>query len=282
MPRFCILGLDAMDLRVARRLDLKNLLLDYNGELEIPLYDKYRAGEKIAFSPVIWASFLTGKEPKEHGNYTFYKYDNPLVQWASKKFRGHWLLRGKGELARKLGLRKKASKARGKTIFDVHGNKAVQFLGLNWSPKKWSELCLAYEKEDWSQEKLYKKFVDLFEEVTFQGKEPLDALNEWWSGGESVIGYYTPFLDYCQHLFPDSSLVDEAYREADKFAGLLRKVCPELLIVSDHGFDGPNHSKVGYWSSTRDFKVSKITDFYDYFVSDKEEVLNRLKKLGYI
>ncbi len=269
--RFCVLGLDAMDLRVVKRLNLKNLLLNYNGELKIPLYDKYHTGKKIAFSPVIWSSFLTGKNADEHKTYNFYRYDNPIIQKIAVDFSGHPLLRGTGRIAKKIGLKKKPAKAKGRTIFDLPNAKAIQFLGYNYVPEKWTDLCKEYESSNWTRKEFYFKLINIFKEETFKGKKSSEALNEWWSSKEKIVGFYTPFLDYCQHVFPNSpGLIDHAYQTMNRFVKLVLRECPNVLIVADHGFEGNNHSKTGYWSSTRPFNVEKITDFYSIFKNELE------------
>jgi len=95
---------------------------------------------------------------------------------------------------------------------------------------------------------------------------------------------YIHFPDTFHHFshYMTNQAVQDLYVDLDKFAALIRRHVPELVIVSDHGFnfDKKVHKQPGFYSSS--FPINpepkRITYFYHMMV--RRTVLEKLSEGG--
>lgn len=266
MSNLKILAIDGLDGRQVRRLKLKSLMLNHNGDLEVPI--NKQAGEPI--SPEVWRAFLTGEvKPTMFTNVSRWRW---------------WLIALRKYIPFSLGLGNRLQssikaladypKRDFNTLVEEYGLTQVnfpyysfEFTGLTSVTQQWLDGTLS--EGDFK----YWAFT----------KAKQAALQTAKAEG-NVIGYIGA-LDLMQHCFySDPEYLDFWYRLCAAFA---EAVQPDI-ILSDHGADGSGkHSKLGYWAAKPDIKPQRITDFYGIIGTllgrpDKEEIKRKLGDLGYI
>ena len=262
-----ILGLDGLEYKLVVKWKLKNLMQSKYGYFnvdEVYMHEK----EKVPYTPIIWASFITGKKPSEHGVKELWTYGKlldklrhmPPLKW----------IKGKRRFLSKLGLKPRVvgrEKLNCPTLFDViNPSIAVNVPSYNESTYLHRRLSEAfyrglkeYEKEIWRVHEERKK-------ATYEALKNSD-----WK----LFMTYFDLADLLGHLhFIKRPLkLLKAYLELNKLAAELQRMIPKntvFLIISDHGMkssgDGVtgNHSKRAFWSLNIDenWEPRDFTDFY--------------------
>ncbi|RLE53765.1 MAG: hypothetical protein DRJ26_02990 [Candidatus Methanomethylicota archaeon] len=262
-----VLGLDGLEYMLVSKWKLENLMQVKYGYFEVSEEYAHKRGG-VPYTPIIWASFITGKKPSEHGVRELWTYGKfldklrhlPPIKW----------IKGKRRFLSKLGLKPKVvgrETLNCPTIFDViNPSIAVNVPSYNESTHLHRRLSEAfyrgleeYEKEIWRVHEERKK-------ATY------DALR---SGYWKLFMTYFDLADLLGHLHfikrPFKLL--KAYLELNNLAGELQSRVPNdtvFLIISDHGMepsgDGVtgNHSKRAFWSLNLNEKWEP-RDFTDFF-----------------
>jgi predicted AlkP superfamily pyrophosphatase or phosphodiesterase len=256
------------------------------------------------FTPIVWASFITGAGKEAHGVHGLHKWRSGLIDRLRD-----WLL--EGTLPRKIGKHLEVGAAflesigikprfydrsdiRVSTIFDyVDKHIAVSIPSYNED----SVNATLKEKEVEALRSGSRRLMNEAEALAWKifrakRKRVLDLLREDWN--LFMVHFYV--LDPLQHLFwYDSERLARAYEEADNTAKLIQDRMPEdclLLIVSDHGQKKGVHTPYGFYSCNLKLELNdpKITDFAGIIRSQlglptREEeiaIYKRLKRLGYV
>lgn len=298
IKKVCILGLDSLEYDLVEKWDLKTLKQNEYGKVRLPL-----SKNKKVFTPVIWASFITGKDPKEHRIRSDRKWDNIFVEFTGKmkkklirdlRLKSFFRIPGKN-LAVKLGFKYKTVDKKDlklETIFDWVGNPVVISVpGYN----EWDEILevrnlLQLARNHKIPASVARdKAVEVFEkkkDVFFK------KLNSRWK----IFMVHFFLLDVIHHLYPsDEDYIKENYEIMCKLVKKTKRKINEkkilVLINSDHGQKEGLHTKYGFYSSNKKLglKNPKITDFF-YIIEDalniiskekREKIRKRLEMLGY-
>ncbi|MFQ5950799.1 MAG: alkaline phosphatase family protein [Candidatus Geothermarchaeales archaeon] len=215
-------------------------------------------------TPLLWASFITGMKPSQHGLKTWRSFDHPLVDWLGSKapvFRNSFFWKA----LHKLGFESHPSsikKSKIPTIFEhVPSYVAISVPGFNMYPEYLERLNLVESFEDPLQRAQFTEFVERMHERT------LDELSEKIEADWQLLMVHTWKLDLLNHLYyRDSGLVSRLYDEMDRLAGAVSRRIDDgiFLIVSDHGTWRGFHTDYGFCSVNIDVELGrpKITDFY--------------------
>lgn len=294
--RALIIGLDAAEYDIIANGSYPHLKQIEYGKVEINV--------RPIFTPVVWASFITGVSKEKHGVYGLHKWRvspiDKLRNWSlnatlPRSIRKHWL-RGQSVLE-SLGINPRfyeRSDLRVSTIFDcVDKHVAVSVPSYNED----SVNQILKKKEVDALRSGDRKLMKETEEFAWQvfreeRKKVLALLGEDWD--IFMAHFYT--LDPLQHLFwYDAERMSQAYQEMDNTMRLIQEKMRNVehlsLIVSDHGHKKGFHTPYGFYSSNTklDLKDPKITDFADTIrrylgLPTREEelkVYRHLKSLGY-
>jgi len=289
-----IVAFDALEYSIVDKGDFP-----YLKQLE---YGKVKALSTEALkTPVIWASFITGKPPKEHKVDGFFKGEKVIVPLADLGCKiGLDKVIGIYRALHLMGLLHKynkqhLSKAGIRTIFDFGKTKAI-------SVPSYNEDIVNDELRDLLRGALKgrcqeKELVERAWESFFKEKEEvLRTLKEDWD--LYMVHFF--ITDILQHyFFSDEARINDLYQEMDKTMGeislKIRNNCWRL-IISDHGMKRGIHTDYGFYSSNQPIglKEPKITDFYwmvqkrlrrradTTSTEERRKILDHLKKLGYI
>lgn len=226
--RLVILGIDALDINMVKKLNLIALKQSQYGEIKVPL-SSISGGPR---SPSVWATFLTGQEKEieftknREGINMFVglEDDELFTDWDRVKginvpYRNHEI----GTLTKLVRLRKKLRWRRGiiRDMVDIHLTKTRQ----------------------------------IFNEVINTHKS------------YKVIFAFVQTLDTLEHaLFLRPKVIKNVYREMEiDFKELKQEFLEDkIIIVSDHGFEKGDHSLTGFYSCSQVItpKPTNITDFY--------------------
>lgn len=226
--KLVILGIDALDINMIKKLDLNELKQAQYGELKVPL----SSISGYPRSPSVWATFLTGKEKEidftrnREGINSFVglEDDEVFTDWDGVKginvpFRNHEL----DTLTKLVRLRKKLRWRRGiiRDMVDIHLTKTRQ----------------------------------IFNEVINTHKS------------YKVIFAFVQTLDTLEHaLFLRPKAIKNVYREMEiDFKELKQEFLEDMIIiVSDHGFEKDTHSFTGFYSCNHVLSPipNNIIDFY--------------------
>ena len=257
----CIIGFDSLDYYLIKKYDLKCLTQREYGKVEI--------NTGVLLTPTIWASFITGLPPEEHG-VVGWKLKNPFLnklQAWSIKTGFHRTIIDRSILLTQLG--RKLTKG---SVPNVRGRIPTIF-DCAQHPKDIDVPCYsedAYEDQrreiyhavgkpiiaKWIAEKAWRTFEKKKEMV-------LDALNSSWD--LFMVHFFLP--DIIQHtMWYREKEIERLYREMDEVACVIKKVVGEntfTLFVSDHGQKRGQHTPYGFYSCSRRMylRKPKITDF---------------------
>ena len=269
--RVFILALDGLEYNVVSKLRLRNLMQVVCGYINI-------SGFQNLLTPVIWTSFITGKEPSEHGIFSWWRFSR--YKWLDKI--AHWvrynmpIVRNMSSTKLKrtlriLGLKPHPPSRKDlkvPTLFDLIKSSIALFVpGYNeedWIRDFYSE---AFERDIGEAEKAvwcvheYRK-RKLFEEL---------ERNKCWE----LFMVWFDLADWIGHLYMGKSKLKimKAYFELDRLAARVKKVAPEgtlFIIVSDHGMEHEgHHSPRAFYSFNIDlgWRPKKITDYFNFILS---------------
>ena len=193
-----ILAIDGLEHDFVIKHRFKNLLQKEYGRVQIPkeTYVKGIEGEIVPYTPIIWACFLTGKMPKEHGIYSDGKWNSRILNIISNLSIKHGLLwiRGKGKYLKKLGFKRRSFTKKDykvKTIFDLT-DKWVQVNVPTIDPE-WS-IALVPNESELSLEEIAKLRLRHFYKVREKIMEKIDE--EW-----NLFMGYTRIVDVYGHMY---------------------------------------------------------------------------------
>jgi len=266
--RIIILGIDALDYDTVVNEKLDTFKQAEFGKVRPPIVNN-----RIS-SPIIWASFITGKTPSVHKIRTFKQWNSGLVDGA------HQLLGNKSpkfmrklasKTLRRMGVNKvKISKQHYacSTIFDDHPNTwalnipTYNEIDSNLKVRASLKNVLGDdERSKQTEELLWKeegKNMELF--LTNSSKYKLSMI-------------YISLLDIIQHMYPGQRAdILPNYKKIEEFVQKVKKTVDMdtlLLIVSDHGCYNGMHTEFGFYSVNRKLglKTPDIMDFRDIFKS---------------
>jgi len=159
--KILILALDSLEYNLVVKYNLKNLKQVEYGKVELPIKP-----HEEAHSPVIFASFITGKMPEEHGITGQKTWKYSILRWINRKFS----LVLMGQKLRSAGFKSKRT-YKGKTmVFEkkatVWNNKLIQLGSIIVNSKFVSELLESIEsfmKE--RTKKSHYKYPTIFDDI---------------------------------------------------------------------------------------------------------------------
>lgn len=289
-----VVAFDALEYSIVDKGDFPNLKQQEYGKVKT-------LGIEALKTPVIWASFITGKLPKEHKVDGFFKGEKIIIPLADLGCKvGLDKVIGIHRALHLMGFLRKynkhhLSRTGIKTIFDFDKTKAISIPGYNEDivNDELRDLLRGALKGRCHEKELEARAWENFFE---RKEEVLRTLNEDWD----LFMVHFFITDVLQHyFFFDKARINDLYREMDK---TMREISQKIhnncwqLIVSDHGMKRGIHTDYGFYSSNKPLglKEPKITDFYQMFqrrlpgradiMSEEERrrILNHLRKLGYI
>ena len=262
--RLLILALDGLDYDLVVKWRLKNLMQTCYGRHRTIVSPRY--GEPL--TPTIWASFLTGKRPEEHGVDGWYTYGRfldkirfmPIIRWV----------KGKRRLLSKLGLKPRIVDRRDlrtPTLLDiVKPSKALFVPAINeptWIHREYEEALMRglgnYIAKIWEIHGFRKRAF--FKEL---GNGFWKLFMAWFDIAD-LLGH----VCICKHRLE----LLKAYMDLDRLVVQAKKILGDdviLLIVSDHGIrpaedGGGERSEHGFWSLSVEppgwWHIDTILDF---------------------
>jgi len=275
LRRVFILALDGLEYDLVKQWNLKGLMQKKFGKIKLraeycikskPLWAKDTSKENVPYTPIVWASFITGLPPTKHKIRSIWTYGRildrirklPLISW----------IKGKRKILYKIGLGPRVVNRKdlnAKTFFDLV-KPSIDVYVPTYSDntelhRRLSKALLAglkeYEKEIWRVHEERKK--KLFESLQ----------KEW-----KLFMAYFDIADLMGHLHivKRPQKLRRIYRRLDILAFKIKKQLPKdtiFLVVSDHGMkpepDGTgNHSDHAFYSLNIDidWEPNDITDFY--------------------
>ncbi len=280
--RVFVLALDGLEYKLVKRWRLMNLLQSYHGVFKIqrqyfitgPLkWANYRI---IAspYTPIIWTSFLTGKEPRDHGVKelrTYVKIPEVLrylkvIHRVKKVING---VLGLG-LGRLLGILPPFIVDKRDipypTIFDVVKNSiAVWFICYNEPSWIFNMISNTLKSDLAKVPKVLGRIYKLRKRKVFKN------IHANWK----LFGAYFEIADILGHLYivKRPLVMLRVYLELNRLVKGLKSNMPDdtaFIIVSDHGMrPSPDkiwgiHSNHAFWSSNvrLPFKPRDHTDFF--------------------
>lgn len=248
--RLIILGIDALDISMVDKLDLRALKQLQYGELNVPL----SSVSGYPHSPSVWATFLSGNEVEIE--FTRGRVIDFIVKYMPKIRLIRRFLQTEFP-NRFIGMEKE------ELFVDFEGVKGINVPFRNHEVKNLVELVRLRNKL--SRQGTIRKFVRVHNSRTEE------VFNEVINTSEvhKVIFAFIQSLDTLQHaLFLRKSIVLEAYRHMERCFSYIKEKLSEdmIIIVSDHGFDieTGQHSYTGFYSCNHILnpKPTHITDFY--------------------
>jgi len=233
-----ILGFDALDFKMVKKFNCKNMMQLECGKTDI-------TGFALERTVVLWASFLTGKNMENSipvkgqwefalpKNQTFFKFFDIIetIDVPAFSFR--------------LGRHRKEHKLLAE--FFENENKIEEFDKVVWGTHKDNK----------------KDFIKVVKRACSNGELYRSTM---------VMGYFN-LADAIGHLsFGDEKKMMKVYDELEKLTGLVKKITDKreeiILVVSDHGMKSVgrfgDHTKNGFYSFNKKLGVGtpKITDFF--------------------
>ena len=224
--RLIILGIDALDIKMVEKLDLKALKQSQYGELKVPLSPV----SGYPLSPSVWATFLTGQEKEieftrnSEGVNMFTGLDGEVftdwddVRGLNVPYRDHEI----DTLTKLVRLRNRLSwPGTIRKIVRIHTSRTEQIF---------SDLIDGHDHH----------------KVIFAYIQTLDTLQHM--------------------LYLRPKIIQNAYKNIEIMFSEAKNVLSEdqIIIVSDHGFDNGHHSYTGFYSYNNTLSPipTNITDFY--------------------
>jgi hypothetical protein len=225
----CVLALDAADLRLARRWDCDNILLDKAGPIETFAHSKDEP-----YTPEVWATVATGVGPELHGigeETQGQEWDNPLLRAASRVTEH---------------LPSKARRKLGRPFRSVGATHTMQRVadGVNHpldATLSWPGIDGAeHLQEAWrvgaeveAGNMTQQEYDRIIRELTGQEMGWLAAMSDT---DLALVGTHSHVLDITGHIHcRDEAALREWYEWVDGQIGWLRERVDRLLILSDHG-----------------------------------------------
>ena len=268
ISKMFILALDGLEYNVVMKLRCRSLLQEVFGYIDVSRF-------KNLITPAIWTSFITGKEPSEHGvhywwQFSQYEWFDRLVHWVRfnmpiiKNMPSTKIKRA----LKVLGLRTPSKRdLKVPTIFDMIKPSVALFVpGYNeetWIHYFYSE---AFEKGVKEAERAVWYVHRYRKQKLF---EILERRLNWklfmvWFDLADLIGHL--------HMGRASLKIMKVYFELARLAARVKEILSDdtlLMIVSDHGMKpGGEHSPRAFYSFSMDpaWRPDKITDYFHFIV----------------
>lgn len=276
-----VVAFDGLDKELIEEFELENIKQEEFGAID------NQTGMKNIYTSELFASFITGKTPEEHGI-------EGLTTWSNSR----------GKIVDKLAPKKLVESTKGfnrvqetlktllntdevkysqehikeETLFEkIDNSRAMYVPGYNpslfWQLKA-ETLPLEYgfgadvAKEFWDTREHEFRKKNLFSELENDIFSPRDFL---------MIHLHR--TDFHQHLYGDPTAVmdknklKKLYNETDKLAGeILDKASGKydrIIFMSDHGLPAKDgHNENAFYSSNKKLfdQVPKLTDFHDKII----------------
>lgn len=224
--RIIILGIDALDINMIEKLDLKALKHAQYGELKVPL----SSISGYPRSSSVWATFLTGKEHEIE----FTKAENGINMFA--------------------GLTEE-------TFVDWKWVKGINVPFRNHEIDTLTKLVRLRNKLSYPE--TIQKMVDVHNSRT---KEIFNEIINTDERYKVIFAYFQTLDTLQHALFLRPNVILKLYRCMEiHFADIKQKLSEDtIIIVSDHGFEKGTHSYTGMYSCSHVInpKPTNITDFY--------------------
>lgn len=280
VERVFVLGLDCLEYNLVEEMNLEVFKQKEYGKLDVPI------NGRCPVTSAVWASFLTGKSPKEHGIKTLKICNNPIAQFLNElvtirmaggrkalkpKTTVHLkdeskglnallkFLRGQKKLLRKIMKKietphypSREDLEYGTILDEVSKSKEYNFpfYSANFEEK-------SKPMQDYLDEKI--SFEDFIETEMSTLRKDLAEIEKELKEDENwkLLLSYTYPIDSLSHiLFARKEKLKEVYLElSDLVTNILKKVPENTLIflISDHGidFDSGFHSNHGFFSCNK-------------------------------
>jgi predicted AlkP superfamily phosphohydrolase/phosphomutase len=265
MGKVFVLALDALEYNLIVNWKMKNLMQKRYGKIKLGL-KYYRSKINAPFTPIVWASFITGLSPERHkikdlltyGKKLDYIRKLPVISW----------LHGKRRILRKFGFNPRTVDERDletNTLF----NKIQPFVAVD--VPSWNELRSFYRLSQAFRRGLKEYEKEIWKIYEERKQKVFENLSKRWR----LFMAYFQIADLIGHIYFGKKLkkLHEVYKTLDVLAFDIKSLLPNdtiFLIVSDHGMklseDGltGNHSDHAFWSINikTEWTPRDITDFY--------------------
>lgn len=227
----------------------------------------YHVDEHVPYTPIIWASFITGLPPEKHNIRSLFTYGQFLDYLRNIPFIKR--IKGKRKIFLRLGLKPRRVGKRDlakETFFDkIRPSVAIDVPAYNESTEvNWrlGETLMSKGLKEYVKE-LWKVYDD-------RKKQVFENIGEDWK----LIMAYFKIADLLGHMYIAKRVrsLQKVYLNLDELACEIKKKIPDntiFLIVSDHGIkpepDGTGtHTSHGFYSINiaTDWKPKDVTDFY--------------------
>lgn len=225
----CVLALDAADVQLAQRWDCHNLLLERHAGLETFAYSKDEP-----YTPEVWATVATGVGPEVHGigeEQQEVEWDNPLLRLGSRVTRQ---LPPRYRQALGRPFRRRGATQTFQEIADGVDHPfdaTLSWPGLGEADhlrEMWRVADRAVH-DDLDQQAV----AETFHRLTGQELGYLATLADT---DAQLVGAHAHVLDIAGHLHAtEPEALREWYEWVDRQVGRLRRQCPRLVVLSDHG-----------------------------------------------
>lgn len=269
--KIIILGFDALDYDIVETEGLDGLQQKFYGHLDV-------SGFKAA-EPLIWSTFLTGKDPEEHKIYYFTTTGNRVIEWFKKLFFERLsyssltsAMRFYIPLMKMIGIGHRVpdkSDLQSCTIFDlVDKPLPINVMMYNeWKELHELRVRTQYVINDASGDsELIEKVVEEWYGIYYkQKKDFLNSLSEDWD----IIMTHVYLADAAGHLYKNQyNKYLDIYKEFNNFSKEVTERVNDsamILIVSDHGMKKGMHQSRAFYSFNKDppFLPEKMTDYYN-------------------
>lgn len=264
--KIVILGVDALEYDLVTEWDMRGFKQQMFGKIDVPILKKH--GEPV--TAVVWASFITGKEPEETKITRFRDWGNPVFPvldiWAKKMGISLKYRLKVGDFLTNIGFKKSIpTKERYEkigTIFsDIPNSKAISIPSYNEDSQNFQtrkEAIYALEG------KIDKKY--LADKNYDFDKQRVDEVISSISSCDLVFAHLFS-LDVIQHLYSgDLDTIKLYYRKMEQLTTSVKNQMKDsdiCLIVSDHGQKKGRHTDYGFYSINTevDCQITSILQF---------------------
>lgn len=200
-----------------------------------------------AITPVVWASFITGKPPEETGitGPLYMRWNNPLLQRAT----GRYVFGRRGRILTSLGFKRRMWQ---RSDLKVNPPEATY---LNFPV-----LDRRHKFERLNRLAQMQRWDDVRMRCHRQERDALEA------DGGLVIAWLAR-ADLMGHWQTDiGRLKADTYLRLETVAKKTREKADWVLIVSDHGTIDGGHTSYGFWSCTHPppKQMLRVLDFHDW------------------
>lgn len=273
--RCLILAIDSLEYEIAK--NFPHLRQREFGKSIVPILPS----EEEPYTPVVWASFITGLLPNKHQvSGPRMKWNNPFLQKLRERLeRGRRKLcsfdtRWIGNILTNVGFKMTTQHTTHSledfkeknisTIFD-YAKKPVVISVPSYNEEPTNNYLRRRFKEvlegHLSENVLEEETREIFNKRVRKTLEKLDG--DW-----DLFMVHFFIVDVYGHIFPRGYLrFEQLYSEIDKLVAEIKKKADDslVLVVSDHGHQDGLHTLHGFYSSNEilGLHYPEITDFYE-------------------